>query len=62
VTIGGTTGGWYELDVSSYVKAERAAGRKAVGLALVCPATASPAIYLNSDEATNNQPLLVFVP
>ena len=59
-TISGTAGQWYEWDVTSYVKAEVAAGRNTVTIAIV-PATSSgtnPTATFNSDEAAGNRPEL----
>ena len=57
-----TTGSfWYELDVTDYVKAQRAAGKTVVSLALHNPEGSSPKIQVSSREATTNRPELVVV-
>lgn len=50
---------WYEVDVSAYVAAEKAAGRNVVSLALKDAAVSPPAAVFNSREATANKPELV---
>jgi ELWxxDGT repeat protein len=55
----GTAGQWFELDLTSFVKAERAAGRKIISLKLKGAATSGPFAIFNSDEATTNRPELV---
>jgi len=57
-TISGTTGRWYEWDVSNYVRAEKAAGRNAVSFVLRRTSTSDTQIWFNSGEATGNQPQL----
>jgi hypothetical protein len=62
VTVVGTTGAWYEVDVTAYVNAERAAGRKVVSLGLTCPTATTSLININSDEATSSRPMLLLTP
>jgi hypothetical protein len=62
VTVVGTTGAWYEVDVTAYVNAERAAGRKVVSLGLTCPTATTSLININSDEATSARPMLLLTP
>lgn len=61
VTVNATTGRWYELDVTAYVQAERAAGRNVISLALRNLATSDSVTYWNSRENTSNKPELVIV-
>jgi hypothetical protein len=57
-SITGTTNRWYEWDVTSYVRAERAAGRTSVNFALIGPARTNPYATFASREAAANQPEL----
>jgi PKD repeat protein len=61
-TVANTTGQWHEVDLTNYLKAEKAAGRNLVSLALKNLANASPITIVNSDEATANRPQLVITP
>jgi hypothetical protein len=53
-----TTSRWYEIDLTSYVKAQKTAGKSAISLALRATVSVGPNIILNSDEATTNRPEL----
>jgi hypothetical protein len=59
-----TTARWYELDVTAYLQAEKAAGRNTVTLALKNVANSSPYVTLSSKEATTvaNRPHVLVVP
>src|SRR5215831_2759897 len=59
VTINSTTYTTYDLDVTSYVKGEKLAGRDVVSLALHDGAASTPTITLNSRESLANQPQLI---
>lgn len=59
VTVAGTAGGWYELDVTAYVQAERAAGRNVIGLVLINPTNSTPAVVFNSRQNASNKPQLL---
>lgn len=59
VSITGTTYGWYEIDISSYVQTEKAAGRNVVALALHNTVASSPTISLHSKEAANPPQLVI---
>ena len=50
---------WYEFDVTSFLQAEKAAGRNVVSLVVKNTAQSTPFASFNSREATNNQPQLV---
>jgi PKD repeat protein len=54
-----TAVGWYEWDVTNYVRGERAAGRTAVALALTAPSATSPYAFFASREAANKPELLI---
>ena len=60
--VSGSTYVYYEVDVSNYVLAEKAAGRAIVSLALHNTQTSSQRIYIRSRENTNGPPQLVIVP
>ncbi len=58
-----TTARWYELDVTAYLQAEKAAGRNVVTLAFKNLANSSPYVSLTSKEgAAANRPLVLVVP
>lgn len=59
ITVSGTTGKWYELDLTSFVQAEKAAGRNAVTLVLRNAATSNAEIKFGSDEAANRPQLVI---
>jgi hypothetical protein len=59
VTVSGSSFAWYEVDVSSHVMAEKAAGRSVISLALHNPSTSTRMIQINSKEASVNKPELV---
>lgn len=61
-TINGTTSAWYELDITNYLKSEKAARRNIVSLALANGTVTDQLLKLNSREATVNQPQLVITP
>jgi hypothetical protein len=57
-TISGTTGAWYEFDVTNYVKQLRALGITAVTFALNAIGTTDAQAVFNSDENSANRPEL----
>jgi hypothetical protein len=58
VTISSTSNGWYEVDVSDYVRAQRAAGKKTVSLAVHSLRFTTAKLGIASRESTH-QPRLV---
>jgi alpha-tubulin suppressor-like RCC1 family protein len=58
-TVSGSSFAWYEIDVTSHVIAEKAAGRNLISLALHNTATSTRMIQINSREATVNKPELI---
>jgi unsaturated chondroitin disaccharide hydrolase len=58
-TIATSTQKWYEWDLTSFLQAEKAAGRNVVTLVLRSLTTTTPYLIFNSDEAATNQPQLV---
>jgi hypothetical protein len=63
--VAGTTPRWYDLDITTYVKAELAAGRRTISLLLKNGTTSSnnsTTTLLDSREATNKPQLVVTMP
>jgi glucose/arabinose dehydrogenase len=58
-SVSGTTDRWYEFDLTSFLKAEKAAGRNLVTLVLKSPTNTDAAAVFNSGEASGNRPQLV---
>lgn len=58
-TVSGTTAKWYEVDLTTFLKAEKTAGRNVVTLVLKASAASAATIVFDSDEATNRPQLLV---
>jgi PKD repeat protein len=60
LTVSGTAGKWYEVDLTDFLQAEKAAGRNVVtiGLRGVSPNT-GPYAAFNSDDAAGNRPSVV---
>jgi hypothetical protein len=58
-TVTGTGYATYDLDVTSYVKTEKTAGRDVISLALHNPSASTPFISLASREDTTNKPQLI---
>jgi acid phosphatase len=59
VTVRSTANDWYEVDVSAYLNAERAAGRKVVSLALHALNPTAAILKVNARDAAANRPQLV---
>jgi hypothetical protein len=59
ITVSGTTGKWYELDLTAFLAAQKAAGRNAVTLVLKNGSTSNAEVKFTSDEALGNRPELV---
>jgi hypothetical protein len=57
--ISGATKKWYEIDVTSFLKAEKAAGRNVVTLVRRSNTFTSTLCSFNSDDAAANGPQLV---
>jgi hypothetical protein len=58
-TVTGTTGAWYDYDITNYLKQQKTAGATAVAFALKSTITSEGFVGFSSDEATANQPQLV---
>ena len=62
-TVLDTTARWYEVDISKYIRDEKAAGRNVISIALKSAVSATPLAIFNSDENSLNKPaLIVHVP
>lgn len=59
LTVAGTTGKWYALDLTAWLTAQKAAGMTNVSLVLTAPLASSAAALFSSDEAAANRPELV---
>lgn len=59
MSVSGTTRTWYEWDVSSHVRAERAAGRSAVSFVLLGIEATTPFATFSSRNAPANRPELL---
>jgi hypothetical protein len=57
-TIASTTSQWYEWDLTSYLKAQKAAGKNVVTFLLTATAATTPLAVFNSRDATANRPVL----
>ena len=58
-TVNDTTAGWIEVDLTSYIAAELAAGRKIVTLVLRGTTATDPYVIIASDEAANGPRLVI---
>jgi hypothetical protein len=61
VAVSGTTGTWYEVNLTSFVQAQRSAGRTAIAIALKSPGDTLPYATFGSRESANG-PQLVITP
>ena len=59
VVVSGTTGQWYEVDLTSYVQAQRAAGQTTIAIALKNPIDTLPYTTFRSRQSSTNKPELV---
>jgi hypothetical protein len=62
VTVANTSGAWYSFDVTSYVQAQKAAGRNVVAFVLENPNPTDAVTSFSSNQASSNQPQLLIVP
>jgi hypothetical protein len=58
-TITGTSGAWYEWNLTSFLQGEKGAGRNVVTIALKAPSITVPWAIFNADGASSNTPQLV---
>jgi len=61
-TISDTTARWYEWDLTSYLKQQKALGKSSVTLILKNPASTANYCTFNSRQAASNGPQLVITP
>ena len=59
VTVSGTGGAWYEVDLTSQIAAQRAAGQTVIALALRNTADTLPYVSVSSRETSNSPRLVV---
>ncbi len=59
VSVSGTAQNWYEMDLTNYLKAEKAAGRNTVTVVLKNLQTGDPFTYFYATESGVNRPHLV---
>jgi endoglucanase len=58
-TVTGTTGKWYELDLTSFIQQQKAAGAEFVTLILKANVSSNSTILFDSDEAANRPELVL---
>ena len=61
VEVSGTTASWYNVDLTSFVKQQRALGRTVITIGLICPVDTLPYVSFASRESTA-RPELVITP
>jgi hypothetical protein len=59
IVASGTSGQWYEVDLTSHVQAQRAAGQTTIAIALKNPTDTLPYVAFRSRESSSNKPELV---
>jgi hypothetical protein len=59
LSVGGTTAKWYEVDLTSFLKAEFAAGRKVITLVLKNAVNSDSYSIFSSDETTSGPQLVI---
>jgi glucose/arabinose dehydrogenase len=62
VTVATSTQKWYELDVTNFLKSEKALGHNLVTLVLRTSTSTTPYLIFSSDEAGSNTPQLQITP
>ena len=62
VVVAGTTSAWYEVDLTNQIRAERAAGRTTIAIALKGSAVETLPYVSFSSRETGNAPQLVITP
>jgi hypothetical protein len=58
-SVSGTTGRWYEFDITSYLRQQKAAGATVVAFALRATTVSEGWCGFTSDEAASNRPELM---
>jgi hypothetical protein len=59
IVVSGTTGQWYQVDLTSYVQQQRAAGQTTIAIALKNPDDTLPYATFRSRQSSANKPELV---
>jgi hypothetical protein len=62
ITVSGTAGQWYQVDLTSYAQAQRAAGQTTIAIALKNPVDTLPYVTFRSRQSSTNRPELVITP
>jgi hypothetical protein len=62
LVVSGTTGQWYQVDLSAYVQAQQAAGQTTIAIALKGAADTLPYATFRSRQSSTNKPELVITP
>jgi hypothetical protein len=60
IAVGGTTGAWYELNLTAYAQQQRSAGQTVISVVLKGTADTLPYVTLGSRESGNAPRLLIF--
>jgi hypothetical protein len=58
-TVVGTAGVWYELDLTSFLQQQKAAGATSITLVLQAAAASNATVLFESDEAANRPELVI---
>jgi hypothetical protein len=58
-TVTDSSPGWYEFDITPFIKAEKNAGHPAASIVFINMMTSKPCFTFNSREASGNRPILV---
>ena len=59
VTVSGTTGRWYSINLTSYAQAQRAAGATRISIALKDKADTLPYVAFSARESTSRPQLVI---
>ena len=59
VTVSGTAAQWYEVNITSYVQAQRAAGQTMIAIAIKNPTDTLPYSAFNSRESGRKPELVI---
>jgi phosphatidylserine/phosphatidylglycerophosphate/cardiolipin synthase-like enzyme len=59
VEVSGTAAQWYDVDLTTFAKTQRALGRTAISIAIVCPLDTLPYVAFGSRESSARPELLI---